>query len=73
MPAFVGPVTLDLMGSSSIFSVGDAYSLSPKSADKTSVGSGAVNSGDFIEAQNLFNITNFYDGDLFDQTNILNK
>jgi hypothetical protein len=73
MPAFVGPVQVDSIKSNAIFTVGDTFSLSPKSANKTSVGSGAANNGDYIETQNLFNITNFYDVDLFDQTNSFNK
>jgi hypothetical protein len=73
MPAFVGPVKLESIEDSAIFSVGDTFGLSPKSANKSSVGSGAANTGDFIETQNLFNITNFYDVDLIDQTDIVNK
>ncbi|OAS87123.1 MULTISPECIES: spore germination protein [Metabacillus] len=73
MPAFVGPVKLNSIGDSAIFKVGDTFSLSPKSANKTSVGSGAANTGDFIETHNLFNITNFSDLDLFDQSMTINK
>jgi TPP-dependent pyruvate/acetoin dehydrogenase alpha subunit len=73
MPAFVGPVKLNSIGNSAIFTVGDTFSLSPKSANKASLGSGAANTGDFIEAHNLFNITNFSDLDLFDQSMIINK
>jgi Spore germination protein gerPA/gerPF len=73
MPAFVGPVILNSIQSSSIFTVGDTFSLSPKSMDKTTVGSGASNTGDFVETQNLFNITNFYDADIIDQSGNLNK
>jgi hypothetical protein len=73
MPAFVGPVKLNSIGDSAIFKVGDTFSLSPKSANKASRGSGASNTGDFIETHNLFNITNFSDLDLFDQSMTLNK
>jgi Spore germination protein gerPA/gerPF len=73
MPAFVGPVKLNELDSSAIFKVGDTFSLSPKSSDKTSVGSGSANTGDFIQTQNLFNITNFYDADIIDQPSIINK
>lgn len=74
MPAFVGPIILNsLQNGSAIFTVGDTFSLSPKSSDKTTVGAGTANTGDFVEIQNLFNITNFYDADIIDQPNILNK
>jgi hypothetical protein len=73
MPAFVGPVKLNSIRSNAIFTVGDTFSLSPKSTNKSSLGSGVANTGDFIETQNIFNITNFSDVDLFDQTNIMNK
>ncbi|WP_273130386.1 spore germination protein [Metabacillus sp. HB246100] len=67
MPAFVGPIKLNNMGSSAIFKVGDSFSLSPKAKSKASIGSGGANTGDFIETQNLFNITNFEDIDMIDQ------
>jgi hypothetical protein len=73
MPAFVGPVQVNEVEANAIFKVGDTFSLSPKSSGKTTVGSGSVNTGDFIQTQNLFNITNFYDADLIDQPSILNK
>lgn len=72
MPAFVGPIKLNRIGSSAVFKVGDTFSLSPKSHDKSTVGAGALNTGDFIEVANLFNITNFQDHDVMDQTNIFN-
>lgn len=68
MPAFVGPVHLNTMDRSAIFTVGDSFSLSPKSTDKISFGSGGASSGDFIQTHNLFNITNFNDSDVMDQS-----
>ncbi|MGM7722570.1 spore germination protein [uncultured Metabacillus sp.] len=73
MPAIVGPVQLNSIEGNAIFKVGDSFSLSPKSADKSSSGSGVANSGDFIEMHNLFNITNFSDIDLFDQSDFFNS
>ncbi|KKI89980.1 hypothetical protein WQ54_22860 [Bacillus sp. SA1-12] len=73
MPAFVGPVQLNSIEENAIFKVGDSFSLSPKSVDKSSLGSGVANNGDFIEMHNLFNITNFSDIDLFDQSNFFNS
>ncbi|MBU7595484.1 spore germination protein [Metabacillus halosaccharovorans] len=72
MPAFVGPIELNSIDSSAVFKVGDTFSLSPKSSDKTSLGSGVANTGDFTNTQNVFNITNFEDSDVIDQTNIFN-
>jgi hypothetical protein len=73
MPAFVGPIDLQTINDNAIFKVGDSFSLSPKCVDKSSAGSGVGNTGDFIETQNLFNITNFEDADIIDQTNSMNK
>lgn len=73
MPALVGPVQLNAIMGDAIFTVGDTFSLSPKSGSKTSLGSGVGNTGDFIETQNLFSISNFYDSDLIDQVNSSNK
>ena len=72
MPAFVGPIELNRIDRSAVFKVGDTFSLSPKASDKSSLGSGAANTGDFIDTQNVFNITNFQDCDVNDQTNIFN-
>ncbi|WP_078431270.1 spore germination protein [Metabacillus halosaccharovorans] len=72
MPAFVGPIELNRIDSSAVFKVGDTFSLSPKSSDKTSLGSGVANTGDFTNTQNVFNITKFEDSDVIDQTNIFN-
>ena len=55
------------------FTVGDAFSLSPKGTSKVAFGSGSINTGDFTEMHNLFNITNFDDVDLIDQVNMFNK
>lgn len=73
MPAFVGPVQVEEISRNGIFTVGDAFSLSPKGTSKVSFGSGSANTGDFAEMHNLFNITNFDDVDLIDQVNMFNK
>lgn len=72
MPAFVGPIQLNAIGRSAMFTVGDSFALSPKSQSQSSIGSGGANTGDFIDTQNVFNITNFYDADLIDQSDFLN-
>jgi hypothetical protein len=73
MPAFVGPVQIDEIFRNGVFTVGDAFILSPKGSSKASLGSGVANTGDFTEMHNLFSITNFDDVDLIDQVNISNK
>lgn len=70
MPAFVGPIII--RASSGAISVGDAFSLSPKSSDKTSIGAGCVNTGDFMVNTNEKNMTNLFDFDVIDQTKIFN-
>ncbi|PMC40633.1 hypothetical protein CJ195_02645 [Bacillus sp. UMB0899] len=72
MPAFVGPIELTSISDSAVFKVGDTFSLSPKATNKTSLGSGTANTGDFTDTQNVFNITNFQDSDVIDQNNIFN-
>lgn len=73
MPAFVGPVELLSIETTGVFTVGDAFSLSPKSTEKGSFGSGVGNTGDFTESQNLFSITKFDDSDVVDQSKAFNK
>ncbi|WP_226669468.1 spore germination protein [Metabacillus litoralis] len=72
MPAFVGPIQLNTIGRSAIFTVGDSFALSPKSQSQSSIGSGSANTGDFIENQNFFSISNFYDADIIDQVDVTN-
>ncbi|PGT89269.1 spore germination protein [Bacillus sp. AFS040349] len=72
MPALVGPIMLNRIRDAAVFKVGDTFSLSPKSQDESSVGAGALNTGDFIEIENVFTITNFEDSDIVDQPNTFN-
>jgi len=72
MPAFVGPIQLNNVNQSAVFKVGDTFSLSPKASNKMSLGSGSANTGDFTDTQNVFNITNFHDSDVIDQSNLFN-
>lgn len=73
MPAFVGPIEFEVISASGILSVGDTFALAPKCTQKVSAGSGTFNTGDFINGKSVFNITNFYDIDLIDQPQTLNK
>ncbi|UGB30083.1 spore germination protein [Metabacillus sp. B2-18] len=72
MPALVGPINLNRINDAAVFKVGDTFSLSPKSQSESSVGAGALNTGDYIEIENVFNITNFEDSDIVDQPSIFN-
>ncbi|MFY0761875.1 spore germination protein [Metabacillus dongyingensis] len=70
MPAFVGPIIIE--SSSGAVSAGDVFALSPKSTSKFSVGSGTLNTGDFMVITDDKSITNFYDFDIIDQPTIFN-
>ncbi|MFD1850039.1 spore germination protein [Oceanobacillus bengalensis] len=67
MPAKVGAVKVISIGSSSIFNIGDVYSMNPVSTAKTYAGGGSFNTGDGIRI-NLTN-SNLYvnDKDINDQ------
>ncbi|MED4533837.1 spore germination protein [Metabacillus fastidiosus] len=72
MPAFVGGVEFTNL-SDGIFSVGDTFILAPKSINKSTFGAGVLNTGDFLYEESLFSISNFYDNDVMDQNQIINK
>lgn len=67
MPAVVGAVKVISIGSSSIFNIGDVYSMSPYTEAKTFAGGGSFNTGDGIKIQVNKAETNVYDKDNFDQ------
>jgi spore germination protein PA len=67
MPAIVGIVTVISLGSSSVFNIGDVYSLAPVSQSKTFAGAGSFNTGDSIQNLNNISSTNVYDTDGIDQ------
>ncbi|TMN23070.1 spore germination protein [Lentibacillus cibarius] len=46
MPAKVGAVKVNNIGNSSIFNIGDVYSMCPESTAKTYAGGGSFNTGD---------------------------
>ncbi|WP_010093654.1 spore germination protein [Ornithinibacillus scapharcae] len=67
MPAKVGAVKINSISSSSIFNIGDVYSMNPESTAKTYAGGGSFNSGDGIHV-NLDNSNIYvYDKDNIDQ------
>ncbi|WP_186579083.1 spore germination protein [Aquibacillus kalidii] len=66
MPSMVGPIKINSVGGG-VVNFGDSFYLSPKSASKTAAGSGALNTGDFINTNNGMNATNAIDPDAVDQ------
>ncbi|MBY6273433.1 MAG: spore gernimation protein GerPA [Bacillaceae bacterium] len=72
MPAIVGIVQVNSIGSSGIFHIGDVYRVSPLSNVKTFSGAGSFNTGERILVYNHLSRTNTFDRDFKDQTNLLN-
>ncbi|MDL4842866.1 spore germination protein [Aquibacillus rhizosphaerae] len=66
MPSVVGPIKINSVDGG-VINFGDSFYLSPKSASKTAAGSGAFNTGDFINTNNGMNATNSFDPDAVDQ------
>ncbi|MBM7645248.1 hypothetical protein JOD45_001459 [Scopulibacillus daqui] len=69
MPSIAGPIKINSVGSGAVFHVGDSLNISPKSTSKTYAGSGALNTGDFLQTNNMINSTNTLDSDLADGNN----
>ncbi|CDQ40675.1 MULTISPECIES: spore germination protein [Virgibacillus] len=67
MPAKVGAVKVINLSSSSIFNIGDVYSMSPDSSAKTYAGGGSFNTGDGIRVHLGNSKTYVYDPDKVDQ------
>ncbi|WP_156288829.1 spore germination protein [Oceanobacillus salinisoli] len=66
MPSIVGPIKINSVGGG-VVNFGDSFYLSPKSTDKTNVGSGSLNTGDFINTNTGFSNTGTNDPDISDQ------
>lgn len=66
MPAIVGPVQINTVGGG-VVQFGDTLFISPKSASKSTSGSGGGNTGGFIITNNLFSANNTLDTNLIDQ------
>ncbi|AXI08751.1 spore germination protein [Oceanobacillus sp. 143] len=67
MPAKVGAVKVIYMTSSSIFNIGDVYSMSPQSTAKTYAGGGSFNTGNGIRINLKNSNTYVNDSDKIDQ------
>ncbi|KOO50257.1 spore germination protein [Priestia koreensis] len=68
MPAIVGVINMNSVGSGSVFHIGDVYSISPVSSAKTFAGAGSFNTGDGLRVWNQQSSTNTNDQDVNDQT-----
>ncbi|NHM31711.1 spore germination protein [Neobacillus terrae] len=66
MPAIIGPVQIVTV-SGGVVQFGDAAFISPKSTGKTFAGSGSLNTGAFIIANNGLSSTGVLDTNLIDQ------
>ncbi|MBU5266212.1 spore germination protein [Virgibacillus proomii] len=67
MPAKVGAVKVINLSSSSIFNIGDVYSISPNSNAKTYAGGGSFNTGHGIRINLGYAKTFINDQDKIDQ------
>lgn len=66
MPAIVGPVQI-VNVSGGIVQFGDAAFISPKTASKTFLGSGSLNTGGLVITNNGLSSTGVLDTNLIDQ------
>ncbi|TFJ93566.1 spore germination protein [Lentibacillus salicampi] len=67
MPAKVGAVKVNNVGNSSVFNIGDVYSMSPESTAKTYAGGGSFITGDGIRIRLGQSTTYVTDKDKLDQ------
>ncbi|MDF2946279.1 MAG: hypothetical protein K0S51_958 [Bacillales bacterium] len=70
MPSVIGGI--NIQNNAGISNFGDAFYLSPKSANKTNTGSGAVNTANFLMTNNGVNATGVVDPDVADQNIVAN-
>ena len=71
MPAIVGPCKINSVDGG-VVNFGDSFYLSPKDSAKTNAGSGAFNTGDFIQTNSGVSGTNTKDPDVNDQQIVSN-
>lgn len=71
MPSIVGPIRITSV-EGGVINFGDSFYLSPKSTSKTSAGSGAFNTGEFVATYNGVSATNTVDPDVVDQPTFRN-
>ncbi|SFA51035.1 spore germination protein PA [Anoxybacillus pushchinoensis] len=66
MPAIVGAVQINSIGSGGVFHIGDVFAISPSSVAKTFAGAGSFNTGDGLRIYNQYSHTNTNDRDISD-------
>ena len=67
VPAFVGAVKVNSIGTSSILHIGDVYKMEPYTQAKTFAGGGSFNTGNGIQIRLHHAQTTLVDDDKFDQ------
>lgn len=72
MPAIVGAVQIISISTSSIFHVGDVFTIAPTANVKTFAGAGSFNTGEKLQIYNHVSSTNTYDQDSVDQAMLFN-
>ena len=72
MPAIVGAIKVNTIGSSGVFHVGDVFIVSPTSAIRTFAGGGSFNTGDALNVTSSYSVTSVNDSDVADQNVVAN-
>jgi spore germination protein PA len=67
MPAIVGIVQVNNVGSSGVVHIGDVYRIAPRASTKTFSGAGSFNTGEKLYIYNHRSQTNTNDPDVSDQ------
>lgn len=67
VPAVVGMINVNSLGSSAVFNVGDVYQISPYTMNKTFAGAGSFNTAEQLYVYNHRSNTNTFDHDTIDQ------
>ncbi|MFC4617756.1 spore germination protein [Camelliibacillus cellulosilyticus] len=73
MPSIAGPIKINTVATGGVFHVGDSLNIAPKATSKTFAGSGGFNTGDFLQVNNFWSVTNALDPDVVDTDNIANN
>lgn len=72
MPAVVGIININSIGTGGVFHVGDVFRISPRTTSKTYSGAGSFNTGEKLYVYNHKSTTNTYDKDVVDQPQAFN-
>ncbi|WP_248929481.1 spore germination protein [Paenibacillus hamazuiensis] len=74
MPSIVlAPIKFVSISADSTVNIGDVLQITPKSTNKTYAGGGGGNTGDFSVSVSVFSVTNTFDSDLNDSSNMANN